>query len=91
MRESSREPRSPIAGTVRQLSVRTTGAVLKPADPVLVVVPANSVLVVEAKVLNKEVGFVAVGQRVTVKLEAFPFTWARRRRGPAGRAVAWAG
>lgn len=66
--------RAPVDGTVQQLAVFAEGAVLKPADPILVVVPAGAELVVEAQVLNKDVGFVRPGQPVTVKLEAFPFT-----------------
>lgn len=66
--------RAPAAGLVQQLAVYTEGAVLKPADPILVVVPDNAELIVEAQVLNKDVGFVRPGQPVTVKLEAFPFT-----------------
>lgn len=66
--------RAPADGIVQQLAVYTEGAVLKPADPILVVVPDNPELIVEAQVLNKDVGFVRPGQPVTVKLEAFPFT-----------------
>lgn len=66
--------RAPANGTVQQLAVYTEGAVLKPADPILVVVPNGSELEVEAQVLNRDIGFVRVGQEVTVKLEAFPFT-----------------
>lgn len=66
--------RSPVKGTVQQLAVYSQGAVLKPADPILVVVPDDAELIVEAQVLNRDIGFVRVGQPVTVKLEAFPFT-----------------
>lgn len=66
--------RAPVDGTVQQLAVYTEGAVLKPADPILVVVPAGGQLEVEAQVLNRDIGFVRAGQEVTVKLEAFPFT-----------------
>lgn len=66
--------RAPANGTVQQLAVYTEGAVLKPADPILVVVPDGSELEVEAQVLNRDIGFVRKGQEVTVKLEAFPFT-----------------
>jgi hemolysin D len=41
--------------------------------PLMVVVPYGA-LTVEAKVLNKDAGFVRKGQPVAVKLEAFPFT-----------------
>jgi len=66
--------RSPVDGIVQQLAVTSEGSVLKPADPILVIVPSNAELIVEAQVLNKDIGFVRPGQPVTVKLEAFPFT-----------------
>jgi hemolysin D len=65
---------SPIDGTVAQLAIHTIGAVVKPADPIMVIVPRGQELMVEAMVLNKDIGFVHEGQSVEVKLEAFPFT-----------------
>lgn len=65
---------SPIDGVVAQMKVHTIGAVVRPADPLLVIVPKNSDLMVEAMVLNRDAGFVREGQSVEVKLEAFPFT-----------------
>jgi hemolysin D len=65
---------APAAGIVQQLQVHTVGAVLRPADPLLVIVPDGSTLVVDAMVLNRDAGFVREGQAVRVKLEAFPFT-----------------
>ena len=65
---------SPVAGTISQLAVHTVGGVVEAAKPIMVVVPSGGTLVVEAKVLNKDMGFVSVGQPVAIKLEAFPFT-----------------
>jgi hemolysin D len=65
---------APADGVVQQLQVNTIGAVVKPADPILVVVPEGATLFVEANVLNRDIGFVREGQDVRVKLEAFPFT-----------------
>jgi hemolysin D len=65
---------SPIDGVVTQLAVHTLGAVVKPADALMVVVPEGEELIVEAMVLNKDIGFVHAGQAAEVKLEAFPFT-----------------
>lgn len=65
---------SPIDGTVAQLAVHTLGGVVKPADALLVIVPKGAELLVEAMVLNRDIGFVHEGQRAEVKLEAFPFT-----------------
>jgi hemolysin D len=65
---------SPVDGSVAQLAVHTIGGVVEPAKPVMIIVPQGSNLVVEARLLNRDVGFVRVGQSVAVKLEAFPFT-----------------
>ena len=65
---------SPVEGIVQQLKVHTIGGVVQPAEPLLVVVPKDQQLEVEARVLNKDIGFVRAGQAVTVKVESFPFT-----------------
>lgn len=65
---------APATGVVQQLQVHTVGAVVKPADSLLVIVPEGSKLVIDAKILNRDVGFVREGQEARVKFEAFPFT-----------------
>lgn len=65
---------SPVAGTVQQLAVRTTGGVVTPAQPLLVVVPQQAEITAEVTVENKDVGFVRVGQSAEVKIDAFSFT-----------------
>lgn len=65
---------APVSGTVQQLQVHTVGGVVQPAQSLMILVPDGSNLVVEAEVLNKDIGFVREGQPVRVKLEAFPFT-----------------
>ncbi len=66
--------RAPVAGTVQQLAVHTVGGVVTPAQPLLVVVPSEEALEIEATVLNKDIGFVRPGQPVTVKVDSFPYT-----------------
>lgn len=65
---------APVDGIVQQLSVHTIGGVVEPAAPLMVVVPGDGRLIVEASLQNKDAGFVLVGDPVEVKLEAFPFT-----------------
>jgi len=65
---------APITGRVQQLAVHTVGGVVKPAQPLLQVVPRDSKLEIDARVLNKDIGFVHVGQPVEVKVNAFDFT-----------------
>jgi hemolysin D len=73
-RSSLQRLTAPVDGTIAQLAVHTVGGVVEAAKPIIVVVPSGNSLIVEAKVLNKDMGFVSVGQSVAVKLEAFPFT-----------------
>ena len=75
---------APVAGTVQQLAVRTTGGVVTPAQALLVVVPHNAQVTAEVSIDNKDIGFVRVGQKAAVKLEAFNFT----RYGTAAAVVA---
>ncbi len=65
---------APVDGVVQQLTVHTVGGVVTPAQPVLVVVPRDAPLEVEALVANKDVGFVREGQPAEVKVDAYPFT-----------------
>ncbi|MDR0478483.1 MAG: HlyD family type I secretion periplasmic adaptor subunit [Burkholderiaceae bacterium] len=64
---------APVAGTVQQLSVHTLGGVVTTAQSLMEIVPDDA-LEVQAQLQNKDVGFVAVGQRAAVKIEAFPYT-----------------
>lgn len=66
--------RAPVDGIVQQLAVHTVGGVVQPAQPLLVIVPSGTDVEVEAQILNRDIGFIREGQRVRVKLEAFPFT-----------------
>jgi hemolysin D len=66
--------KAPVFGTVQQLAIHTLGGVVTPAQPLMVIVPADQPVEVEAMLENKDVGFVHVGQPVTVKVETFTFT-----------------
>lgn len=66
--------RAPVAGTVQQLAVATVGGVVQPAQALMVIVPDGARPIVEVNILNKDIGFIRVGQPVRIKLEAFPFT-----------------
>ena len=65
---------APVDGIVAQLAIHTEGGVIEPASPIMAIVPDGGRLVVEARLLNRDIGFVSVGQSVAIKLEAFPFT-----------------
>jgi hemolysin D len=65
---------APIDGIVQQLAVHTIGAVVTPAQPLLVVVPTDSHVEVEATISNYDIGFVHPGQEADIKIDTFNFT-----------------
>jgi len=65
---------APVDGTVQQLSVHTVGGVVTPAQGLMVVVPADSGLEIEAMVSNRDIGFVRADQDVEIKIDTFNFT-----------------
>src|SRR5438874_7000626 len=65
---------APIDGVVQQLAVHTVGGVVTPAQPLLVLVPQDSHLEIEAMVSNRDVGFVEPGQEAEIKVATFNFT-----------------
>lgn len=67
------ELRAPIDGVVLEIAQRSVGSVLREAETLVTMVPDNSNLYVEANIPARDVGYVKVGQRVRVKLEAYPF------------------
>lgn len=68
------ELKAPADGIVQQLAVNTIGGVVTAAQSLLVIVPTDCGLEVEAKVLNKDIGFITEDQNVSVKVAAYPFT-----------------
>ncbi len=65
---------APVDGVVQQLAVHTVGGVVTPAQALLVVVPAESHLEIEAMVSNRDIGFVRPEQQAEIKIDTFPFT-----------------
>lgn len=65
---------APVDGVVQQLAVHTVGGVVTPAQPLLVVVPSDSRLEIEAEVSNSDIGFVHAGQAAEIKVDTFNFT-----------------
>ena len=53
---------APVDGVVQQLAVHTIGGVVTPAQALLVLVPQESQLEIEAMVSNRDIGFVHPGQ-----------------------------
>ena len=62
--------RAPSDGYVHQLNVHTIGGVISPAEPVMMIVPTNDKLELEAHVMPNDIDQVKVGQKSTVRIHA---------------------
>lgn len=65
---------APIDGILQQVAVNTIGGVVTPAQVLMLLVPNNEPMEVDAQLPNKDIGFVHAGQTVEVKVETFPYT-----------------
>jgi adhesin transport system membrane fusion protein len=65
---------SPVVGTIKTLRINTLGGVVKPGEVLLEIVPTEDKLLVEAKILPKDIGFLHVGLPARVKITAYDFT-----------------
>jgi hemolysin D len=65
---------APVDGVVQQLAIHTVGGVVTPAQSLLMVVPSDSRLEIEAMVSNRDIGFVHPGQEAEIKVDTFNFT-----------------
>lgn len=64
---------SPVNGHVNELFVNTVGGVVTPAQKLLSIVPAETPLVIEAFVQNRDIGFIEPGMDVMIKIDTFDF------------------
>ncbi|WP_205300256.1 HlyD family type I secretion periplasmic adaptor subunit [Pantoea sp. Tr-811] len=65
---------SPVRGIVKQLLVNTIGGVIQPGSDIIEIVPLDDSLVIEAKILPKDIAFLHLGQEAMVKFTAYDFT-----------------
>ncbi len=78
---------APTDGVVQWLAPLTVGDTVSATQNLLVVVPENASLAVEALVFNKDIGHLRVNQQAVVKIETFDYT----RYGHIDGVVLWVG
>jgi membrane fusion protein, adhesin transport system len=66
--------RSPVKGTVKRVLVSTVGGVVQPGRDIVEIVPSEDMLLLEARVLPKDIAFLRPGQDAVVKFTAYNFT-----------------
>lgn len=65
--------KSPVRGVVKNIRIGTIGGVVGAGAPIMEIVPLGPRVLIEARIAPADIGFVRVGQPVTVKLSAYDF------------------
>lgn len=65
---------APLAGIVKNVRFTTLGAVLKPGDELMTIVPVDDRMIVEAKVAPRDIALVRSGHEATIRFDAFDYT-----------------
>jgi adhesin transport system membrane fusion protein len=65
---------APVDGIVRNVQATTMGAVLKPGEELLSIVPVDDKLIVEAKVKPADIAYMKLGLPATVKFDAWDYS-----------------
>lgn len=65
--------RAPISGTIFQLPIQRTGAVVQPSMLIAEIAPKNYALILKAQIATAESGSLRPGMPVKMKFDAYPF------------------
>ncbi|MGE0055060.1 MAG: HlyD family type I secretion periplasmic adaptor subunit [Hyphomicrobium sp.] len=65
------EIKSPVDGVVHQLNVHTVGGVINPAEQLMLIVPADDHLIVEAKIAPHDIDQARMHENATIRFPAF--------------------
>jgi adhesin transport system membrane fusion protein len=65
---------SPVAGTIKQLFVKTLGGVIQPGRDLVAIVPTEDKLRVEARVSPADIAFMHPKQKAVIKFTAYDFS-----------------
>lgn len=64
---------SPVSGTIKTININTQGGVIQPGMDLLEIVPNEDQLLIEAKVLPKDIAFLRPGLKAVVRFSAYDF------------------
>ena len=65
--------KAPVTGTVYNIKVTTAEGMVQPNKELLSILPEAQDLMLEVKVLNRDIGFISPGMKAKVKIATFPF------------------
>ncbi len=64
---------APVDAVVQEIAKRSTGSVLKEAEPLLTLVPLDALLEAEVEIDARYISYIRAGDPVRIKLDTFPF------------------
>ena len=64
---------SPVNGTVKSLKINTIGGVVQAGQDIMLIVPSEDSLIVEAYIKPSDVAFLHPGQKAVVKISAYDY------------------
>lgn len=67
------EVRAPVRGTVKTLFNNTVGGVVQPGKDIIEIVPKDDTLLLEVRILPRDIGFLHADQKAEVKFTAYDF------------------
>jgi adhesin transport system membrane fusion protein len=73
-RKTRTEIKSPVRGTIQEITVNTVGGVAKAGEDIVRIVPRDDQLIVEAKIKPSDRAFIYPGQAAMIKLSAYDFS-----------------
>jgi HlyD family secretion protein len=65
--------RAPVSGRIYNLEATLGEGTVEPGEELLSILPDGGNLILEVRVLNRDIGFISEGMRAKVKLATFPF------------------
>jgi len=65
---------SPVDGIIQSIPNTSSGSVIQPGGTVAVIVPTTPTALLEAKLSPRDIGFVTVGQKARIKIDAFDYS-----------------
>ena len=66
--------RSPVRGIVNNIEINTIGGVIPPNGTIMNIVPLDDGLLIEAKILPRDIAFIHPGQRAIIKITAYDYS-----------------
>ncbi len=73
-RKTRAEIKSPVNGTVQEITINTVGGVVRPGEDIVRIVPRDDQLIVEAQIKPSDRAFIYPGQEAVIKITAYDFS-----------------